>query len=433
MGLKHRCSPRVPMGQAMLAMVILLTFVSALLTSQASIPAKADLALSRKLLASKQASFLSESGLEDASYRIRKAWDYDLTEILKINSYTATTSVLTNYNTGDKTLVTSSSVEELVRSQSVVLSKNDRVSFNYGVQAGEGGFSLANSSSVLGNIYSNGRVSGSGNLIQGSVVSSGPSGLITGIHATSSVWAHTIQNSTIDVDAHYQTLNNTTVGGSMYPGSPDKVPSTSPLPDSKIEEWKQIAADGGVISGPCPYRIMSNVSLGPKKINCDLEISNNPIVTISGTIWVLGNITFKNSSSVRLASSLGPNSVALIADNPSNRLSSSAISIQNSTIFQNSGTPGSYLFLISKNNNTGESGVATYAIDLANSAQGDVVLYAKDGRISIGNSSRLRSVTGWQISLKNSAQLLYDDGLENSVFDTGPGGSWSVSNWKEVE
>ena len=130
---------------------------------------------------------------------------------------------------------------------------------------------------------------------------------------------------------------------------------------------------------------------------------------------------------------MGPNSVALIADNPSNRLSSSAISIQNSTIFQNSGTPGSYLFLISKNNNTGESGVATYAIDLANSAQGDVVLYAKDGRISIGNSSRLRSVTGWQISLKNSAQLLYDDGLENSVFDTGPGGSWSVSNWKEVE
>ena len=144
-----------------------------------------------------------------------------------------------------------------------------------------------------------------------------------------------------------------------------------------------------MINSPCPYRITANVTLGPKKINCDLEISNNPIVSISGPIWVVGDITFKNNSVVKIDSSLGRNG-----------------GVNNSTV---------------------------NAIELNNTAQGDVILYTNGGRVSIGNYSKLRSVTGWQISLKNSAQLLYDEGLENSLFDTGPGGSWSVESWKEVE
>jgi len=416
----------------MLMMVIFLTLIALLIISQVSLPAREDIALSKRLLVSKQSSFLSESGLEDVSFRIRKAWMYNLIELLKLNNFTATTSVSSNINTGEKRVTASSLVKDSLRSKSILLTKGDKASFNYAIQTGPGGLSMANSSFIVGNIYSDGPVTGSNNLVKGSVVSAGPNGIVNGIYATSSVWAHTIQNSTVDGDAYYQSIANTTVGGTSYPGSPDKATSSFPISESKLEEWKQIAQNGGVINSPCPYRITANVTLGPKKINCDLEISNNPIVSISGPIWVVGDITFKNNSVVKIDSSLGRNSVQLLADNPLNRDTSSRVLIQNSIIFQNSGTTGSYIFLISRNNG-GVNNSTVNAIELNNTAQGDVILYTNGGRVSIGNYSKLRSVTGWQISLKNSAQLLYDEGLENSLFDTGPGGSWSVESWKEVE
>lgn len=37
------------------------------------------------------------------------------------------------------------------------------------------------------------------------------------------------------------------------------------------------------------------------------------------------------------------------------------------------------------------------------------------------------------IAMKNSAELTYDDGLESTLFDTGPGGSWNINSWREVQ
>ena len=41
------------------------------------------------------------------------------------------------------------------------------------------------------------------------------------------------------------------------------------ISDEQIEEWKQVALDGGIISSPCPYKITDAVTIGPKKIACD--------------------------------------------------------------------------------------------------------------------------------------------------------------------
>ncbi len=421
-------------GQAMLAMVVLTTVVSTLLVSGASIPAKDDLALSNNLYVSKQSSLLSESGLEDVSFRIRKAWDYDTLEILSLNGFSATTSVATDLVTGVKTVLADSSVNQLERSQSTALSKNDKVSFNYGVQAGNGGFTMANTSSVLGNIYSNGQVSGSGNLVTGSVVSAGPTGLISGLHVTGTAWARTITNSTVDGTATYNSRSGGGIlnGGTPTPGYSDPATTSFPISDTQIAEWEAEALAGGVISSPCPYQITTMVTLGPKKINCDLEISNGGSLTLSGMLWVNGNFTVKNNSGIRLDPSLGARSVALIADNVSNRTTSSLVDLQNSVTFSDSGTRGSFLFLISANSSS-ESGGAVTAIDLKNTASGPVILYANHGKIAIANSSQLKSVTGYLITMRNSAQLIYDSGLASSLFDTGPGGSWAVESWKEVE
>ena len=111
-----------------------------------------------------------------------------------MNNSRATTTITDV--TGGKTLATKADRNGFVRNVQAALTQGSGASFNYGVQSGIGGVLLENSSSIIGNVYSNGPVDGAGsNLIKGDVVSAGPSGLVKDIHATSSVYAHTIQNA----------------------------------------------------------------------------------------------------------------------------------------------------------------------------------------------------------------------------------------------
>ncbi|MSU74307.1 hypothetical protein EXS57_00840 [Candidatus Kaiserbacteria bacterium] len=306
---------------------------------------------------------------------------------------------------------------------------SDVVSFHYGVQAGQGGFRLENSSKIIGNVYSGGSVIGtSQNYIYGDVVSSGASGLVYGIHATSSVYAHTIGNAgtatIVDKNAYYTTKTNTTVTGTSYPGSVDQVSVPLPISDEQISEWEGIAAAGGTATcSGGTYKISSgSVSLGPRKIPCDLEISDNAVITVGGHIWVTGNIVLKNSARINMASSLGAESVAIIADKPTDQLTSSKISVENSVVLQNSGIPGSFIFLISQNKSA-ETGGSVEAISLENSAS-VMVAYAAHGLIPIENSVSLKEVTAYKVLLENTATVTYDTGLPNVVFESGPGGSW---------
>src|SRR3989344_2148337 len=111
-----------------------------------------------------------------------------------------------------------------------------------------------------GIVFSSGPIMGhNSNIVRGDVISAGPSGLADGIHATSSVYAHTISNSNIDKDAYYTTISGTNVGGVSYPGSPDQATSSLPISDAKIDEWKAEALAGGTYSSPCPYTISGTV------------------------------------------------------------------------------------------------------------------------------------------------------------------------------
>lgn len=419
-------------GQAVIVVIMFLVFVSIVLVVRSVRPAVIDNEAGRALLQSQRAAVHADAGLEDVTYRVRKAMHYDNTEVLAIDEGFATTTVTDVPAQSLKIVRAAGDTSGRDRFKTENLQKGDKVTFNYALQAGNGGFSMENSSSVIGNVYSNGTVIGSGNLIKGSVVSAGPAGLLNSIHATSSVWAHTITNATVDKDAYYQVISGSTVGGVSYPGSPDKPPAPFPISDSQIAAWEQDAAAGGTYSGACPYQIKSSVTIGPLEVPCDMEISNNASVTFAGPVWVVGNINFKNSSAIRLDPSLLAKSISVIADNPLNRSTASLVTISNSTTFQGSGTPGSFFFLISANNSS-ESGGSTVGIYLQNSAQGPVVLYTNHGKVSIANSSQLKSVTGYLINIKNSAVISYDDGLESSLFDTGPGGSWNVVDWKETQ
>jgi len=421
-------------GQVVLiALVFFGIFVSvtAALVSLLTVSERAE----RITIASAQARALAEAGIDQAAYQLNQNPSYtgETDTALPTGTFTVT---VTNIDSTNKRIVAvgrapSSQNPIATKTLTATMSLNSSIiSFRYGVQAGDGGFKLSNSAQIIGNAFSTGPVIGSGgNYIRGEVISTGASGLVYGIHATSSVYAHTIgktgETTTVDKDAYYTTKINTTVTGVSYPNSPDQAPAALPISDEQIGEWETLAAAGGTAT--CEggsYNISSgSVTIGPVKVPCNLNISGSATVTIGGHVWVAGNIIAQNSAIVKMAASLGAQSVALIADNPSDRLTGSTIKVKNTVSFQNSGTPGSFVFLISQNNSA-ENGGDIEAFELSNSASA-LVAYAAHGLIPIANSVSLKEVTAYKITMKNSATVTYDTGLPNTVFQSGPGASWA--------
>ncbi len=417
-------------GQAVISATVFLLIISLVIISSFSAVALRETKNSQNFIFSKKSYFLAEAGVEDMSYRIIKGKNYSNQEVINIDEDTATTTMTVIGN--ERYVVAEGNVKKDIRKVKTVLSTDIGASFFYGLQTNTGGLVMENSSSVTGNVYSNGSVAGfNSNIVRGDIVSAGSSGLVDGSHATGSVYAHTIRNSDVDGDAYYQTISNTTVDGSLYPGSPDQPLENMPISDAKIDEWKAAAETGGIINSPCPYVINSNAIIGPVKINCNLVIQGSPTVTLRGMVWVVGNVTIENTAIIRLDPSVGPMSLAIIADNPANRTTGSKIILENSARFVDSGTPGSYILVVSQNNSA-EGGGSEVAINVQNSVTGKLLVYAGHGEILLQNSINLKEVTAYRIRLKNTATVIYETGLSSLLFQSGPGGAYTISKWEEI-
>ncbi|MDO8620450.1 MAG: hypothetical protein Q7R64_03840 [bacterium] len=418
-------------GQAIILAAFLFMVISLTVGMGVVHPVLSQVESARAVARGAESLYAAEGVSQDVVYRLLKGMSVDTIETLAVGTSTGT-AIIASVADG-KEITSTGNSQQFTRKNKTKIVNGTGATFNYGMQSGPGGVVLENSSSVSGNVYTDGPVDGSGsNMIRGSVVSAGPTGLIEGIHATSSAYAHSIQNSHIEGDAYYQSISNTSVDGTLYPGSPDQ--STSPLPisDSLIAEWEGDAAAGGTISSPCPYVIDDDVTIGPKKINCDLEITGSPTVTLAGALWVSGNITVKNTATVKVSASFGAGSVPVIADKLTNQTTSSKITLENSAEFEGSGSPGSYVFLVSQNKSA-EVGGSEKAIVAKNSVSGNLLVYAGHGEILLENSISVKEVTAWRIRLQNTAKVVYESGLANLLFTTGPSGGYSFSTWKEVE
>ncbi|MEK7604356.1 MAG: hypothetical protein AAB442_00970 [Patescibacteria group bacterium] len=305
------------------------------------------------------------------------------------------------------------------------------ISFHYGIQGGQGGFELYQSSTIIGNVFSSGSVIGvNGNVIEGEVISTGTSGLVYGIHATGTIYAHTIGHedhaTQADKDAYYVTKINTTVGGTSYPNSPDLEPVALPISDQQISEWESYAEAGGTIAscdGNGDYVISTSMSLGPKKIACNLVVkTTSGVLSVTGPLWITGNISTKTGPTIRIDPSLGNQNVAIIADNPADPAGSGIIDIGQNSVFLGSGSPNSFVFLISQNRSA-EQGGSTVAMSM-NQGSSALVAYASHGLIELKQTVDVKEATGYKIVMSNSAKVTYDSGLPSTLFQGGPGGSW---------
>ena len=466
-------------GQAVMTVVFFMLFLGGVGVLSFSYLALNRSKASREILNSEKSYYLAEAGTEDVIYRMNNGKPYSTQEILVLDGYTATTTTTT---AGTKREVeTLASTEQNFRKIKSVLETGAGASFVYGVQVGKGGFLMENNSKLVGSIYSAGnlimknkaKITGDALIASTSSITGDLGGnsetIIQGFarahyisnvkvlrHATSttvvaksdiasSTYADRISGSTIGQKAYYQT----SIATSTVSGSPDCIESVTcfsgtpapadlaelefPISDQQISDWEAVA-DDFIHTGPCPYIVEDDIPptpLGPLKIPCDFTIQNDGIVIIQGPIWVVGNFNIKNSGQAKLDPSYGTNSEVIIADNTSNRLTSSKIKFENSAQALGSGSGGSHLALISQNNSA-ETGGSEIAIESENN-QAASIFYASHGKVFIQNNTALKEVTAYLVHMINDATLTYESGLSDIVFSAGPQGGYVVEEWREVE
>lgn len=444
-------------GQAALTTVVLLLFVSLAIGAGVSAIALKESRISKLNTHAKEGYVIAESGVEDVLYRVTKNKNYSATETITLNNTTAVTTV-TNIGTQEKKIIAQGDSAKAIRNVDVRLRAGAGASFFYGAQVGNGGLEMEGNSRVqgadgaAGNVYVNGSVAGdSGATITGDLISAGT---IDNIVVLGNASAAAIEkDAEICGNAFAQSihkdaltfLNTPKKPPCIDPLTPGSFTATSapvilsmPISADQIQQWKNDAGCGTQppTNSLCLYNgnyaLTQNTSLGPLTITGDLLMKdNNKTLTVAGMLYVKGNIDIDNGSTMRCGASYADASCIVITDG--------WIHVKNNGAFAGSGTPGSYLMLISTAACDGSSAAPPCdtahhhgAIDLHNNAAG-AIFYAPDGLINLHNNVTVTELTSYKLHLDNNAIVTYETGLVNMSFSSGPTGGWKITDWREIK
>ncbi len=409
-------------GAAMLISIVFFLFISLAIISGLVSPSIREFKNANMNLNSKKSFFLSESGSEDASYRILKGKLISENETITLGSNSVITTITTLLG-NVKQIVSLGDVSSYQRKTGLTLKAGGGIIFKYGTQAGQGGFIFQNNSHVNGSLYSNGNIIGSnGAYITGDAFVAGSTGLISnmrvGYNGTGDARAHTVTGSTVTGTIYCQTGSGN--NNSCDTSQADPVAQNLPISDDDISKWENDATNGGTTNGN--VTISSPTAIGPRKIAGNLTI--NSILTITGTIYATGNIIVNGT--VKLDSSFGAMSGILMSDG--------YIIINNGVIFQDSGTLGSYILLLSKS--ACDASIldspcnGNNAIQVSNNSNISIV-NAQKGTVYFSNNATVKEAVGNTIFLKNNVGVNYGSGIISAGFTNGPSGSWIIGSWGE--
>lgn len=141
-------------------------------------PTIREVRIVRGAVASRQSYFLSESGIEDAIYRIKTGRNISASEIITLNGVSSTTTI-TDVSSTEKQIDATGNASLSQRKTRTTIKRGAGIAFNYGLQSGNGGVVLGPTAGIIGNLYSNGNVIGGNNsYITGSAVAANSSSLI---------------------------------------------------------------------------------------------------------------------------------------------------------------------------------------------------------------------------------------------------------------
>lgn len=378
--------------------------------------------------------YTAEIGIEDALLRLKNNPNISASSYV-INTEQGFVSVeISEAIGGSRTIIAQGNISDRVKKIEVsYIIDTTGVSFHYGAQAGDGGLMMENNSVIHGNVFSNGTIQAltgkatidnsvivakSGNKIKNLKIGT------IGSVPPDEVFVHTCEGSTINGNLYYVSggSSNCTVNGGSQTVIPNNIEEQSlPISEEEINGWKNNAILGGIEPGDYVVAGNATIYLGPKKIEGNLTIDNGAILILTGSLWVAGDISVYNGATVILDPGYGSASGVVISDGN--------ILVSNGSIMGGSGSDGSYIMFLSTSDSTMLSKPAIY---VKNNAQG-AIFYASNGMVRLANNVNIREVTAWQIYLDNNAEVTYESGLANALFSSGPGGSWRIGKWKEIE
>lgn len=237
-------------------------------------------------------------------------------------------------------------------------------------------------------------------------------------------------------DARAFTVTNSTVSGSLYCQSgsgnnkscdtsqPTPSPLEFPYSDGQIQDWKDTATAIGVRNSTLTVGGSTSTTTNGMKIVGDLNVTNSGNLTITGPLYITGNLTISGSGKLKLSSSYGASSEIIVVDGLVNIGASGAI--------QGSGSSGSYIVIATTSGCGGITSCSgTNAVTVSGSA-GAVVLLAKNGGMAFTGSAGAKGAVAYSMNMSGSTNLVYETGLADINFSSGPSGSWNVSSWKEI-
>lgn len=422
----------------MLISVVFFLFISLAIISGLVSPAVREFRNANVNLKSKQSYFLAESGTEDVTYRLIKGITVSESEILTLNNNSATT-VTTSPSGNSKQITSLGDVSNYQRKTSVALSTGAGVGFNYGIQAGDGGFTLNGGSKITGNVYSNANILAySGVQITGTAVAAGATSyigdgdgvkpnpyagtVVIGSGETGDAWAYNVIGGTIAGNLYCQigNLNNKACNTSHG------IPPAQPLPftQENIDAWKAEGTAGGIITGStkCPGGYSGgnctvdwrNATFGPGKITGNLIVNGGGTLTLTGTIWVVGTVTVTGGGKITLPANFAQYSATIISD---------GYVLLNGGSYTGSGTLGSYLFIVSTS--TGNPAITV------SGGSGTIAVCAQDGTVALSGGISINAAVGKTITATGGTNVTYQQGLASPVFQGGPSGGWNIDSWGE--
>lgn len=391
-------------GQILVIAVLFMTVILIMTTSLFSRVANYVL-LGSNSIVREQATNLAEAGVERALWQINKTTGCSptpsciyMTETdTSIGSTGTFSTKVTDKTPSLKTIESKGCIPNCTNPRATRTIKTDAlisdtiIAFNYGVQVGTGGVSLGQSAKITGSVYSNktGNHSISGN--NGSII-------------TGDAWAA----GTID--------NPPAVGTPPSASHVHENQSGSTMPTVDYQYWKDTATAGGTIDcsetpSLCNLTGSDTAIIGNKKYFGDLSLGQSKKVTMNGPVYITGNLNLGQSSQINLNNSYGSDSTVLILDG--------TISVdQGASVNPTNANPKGYIMLVTTSS-------ATPAVDIGQSGV-YAIIYALNGQVKLGQSSHSTAIIANQLTLNQSAELTYDQGLASTDFSSGPGGSWQI-------
>lgn len=268
-------------GYALITAVVFFLSATSVFVFGAVGTAIREISISRDVLKGKESYFLSESGMEDAIYRLKKGKQISTSETLNLNGNSVNT-VITSIS-GGKEIISEGEDDGYIRKVKTKVLAGTGVAFNYGVQTGQGGFFLGGGSMVNGNVYSNGSIiSTDGAEITGSAIAANVSAMIADQKNESpSVPPYSIlfakENATQDF------------GQSFEVSASDKL--------NKISFYiKKVGNPSGatvrVLSGSLTGTEIANGSLNSSLVTANygwvnVAMNSNPVLNIGTTYWIM--------------------------------------------------------------------------------------------------------------------------------------------------